>query len=96
MGVSGHCYIAAESAFHLLGGKARGWKSYVISSKWWKDGLDEGETHWFIGNGKTIVDPTAEQFDQAVRYDLGRPCGFLTLEPSRRAKIVIDRVNMLL
>lgn len=91
---SGHCYIAAESIFHILGGKKAGYKSYVLNHAVWPDGLDTGETHWFVKNkdGK-IVDPTAKQFDIPIAYEKGIACGFLTVKPSKRAKILIERLK---
>lgn len=82
---AGHCYIGAEALWHLIGGKASGYHPNVISGDGW--------THWFLARGLKILDPTVDQFPGGPPYYLGRPCGFLTSSPSKRAKIVIDRVN---
>ena len=87
--LEGHCYVAAEALWHLLGKKD--WKPICASYK------DEGgkATHWWLVNRHTgeIADPTKEQYlpDQPP-YHLGKGSGFLTKHPSRRAQIVIDRV----
>jgi hypothetical protein len=91
--LSGHCYIAAEALWHLIGGKASGYQPHVMTHATWPAGLDPGETHWFLRKGGSILDPTAGQFDGGVEYDKGRPCGFLTKEPSRRAQTLIERTQ---
>ena len=79
---AGHCYVACE-VLH-----------------WWLPTLKpqfvrhEGQPHWFLreeGTGK-VVDPTASQFSTPVPYEQGVGKGFLTREPSRRARIVIERM----
>lgn len=90
---SGHCYVAAEACFHLLGGKSAGWTPCVLTHQLWPAGLDAGETHWFLRRGSEVCDPTAGQFEVEIRYDLGRGSGFLTREPSRRARQVIRRAE---
>ncbi len=90
--LSGHCYVAAEALWHLLGGPASGYVPHVISHRTWPKGLNPGETHWFLRKGERILDPTAGQFDGKIAYNRGRPTGFLTQRPSRRACILIERV----
>lgn len=83
--LAGHCYVASEVAYHLLGGKASEYTPQVIRH--------EGSQHWFLKNKSgRIIDLTAEQFDSAVPYDRSRGCGFLTRGPSKRAQIVLDRI----
>jgi hypothetical protein len=91
---AGHCYAAAEAMFHLVGGRAKGWLPCVMSHSTWSEGLDPGETHWFIRHERTgeILDPTAPQFDGAVPYDRSKGCGFLTKGPSRRARVIMKRL----
>ena len=90
----GQCYAASEAAFHMYG-KDNGFKSYVLNSKTFPEGLDEGDTHWFLKNKEgEIIDPTAEQFgDITIPYDKGKGTGFLTKNPSNAAQQIIDRVN---
>lgn len=84
--MAGHCYVASEALYHLLGGKEAGWTPHHISH--------EGGPHWFLKNrhsGK-VLDATADQFETPVPYRLGRGKGFLTAMPSKRASTVISRV----
>tara|TARA_A100001201_G_scaffold103047_1_gene88390 strand:- start:5520 stop:14852 length:9333 start_codon:yes stop_codon:yes gene_type:complete len=89
----GHCYVAAESLWHLLGAKESKYKPQRLSF----EVNGEKYTHWYLKNDRgEIVDPTAEQFkvmDIRIPYELGVGNGFLTKEPSKRSQIVINRVN---
>jgi len=83
--VEGHCYVASEVFYHLYG-KDRGFKPHVIRL---------GDfTHWFLKNGDDIIDITKEQFDIPIDYSKGRGCGFLTKQPSKRAKKLMDRLEV--
>lgn len=84
--LQGHCYVASECLYHLSGGAEGPYKPMFVRH--------EGEPHWFLENRTTgdVVDLTGEQFDSPVPYEKGIGKGFLTKEPSRRAKIVIDRI----
>lgn len=84
--LEGHCYVAAEVVYHLLGGKKAGLTAVVAR-------LPEGGTHWWVKTADgTIIDPTKEQFrEERIPYELGKPTGFLTRLPSKRTKIVIGR-----
>jgi len=83
--MAGHCYVASEVFYHLMGGKKKGWKPMFIEH--------EGEPHWFIkSEDDDIVDVTADQFETKVPYKKAIGKGFLTKEPSRRAQILIERV----
>lgn len=84
--MAGHCYVASEALYHLLGGKAEGWKPMSIQH--------EGGPHWFLKHEDgAVIDATADQFRTPVPYDEGRGCGFLTRDPSARTKIVLRRVE---
>jgi hypothetical protein len=82
----GHCYVATEALYHLIGGAKSGAKPMNVKH--------EGDQHWFLRlqDGR-IVDVTASQFESPVPYALARGRGFLTREPSRRALEVIRRVS---
>ncbi len=82
--LSGHCYVASEAAWHLLGAFESPWRPRVARV--------DGTTHWWLAGPEGVMDLTAAQFDHPVEYSLGRPCGFLTRAPSRRARILMDRV----
>jgi len=84
--VEGHCYVAAEALYHLLGGAGAGWTPAQMAH--------EGGPHWYLRHRDgRVLDPTAEQFDTPPDYARGRGRGFLTREPSRRARIVLERVG---
>lgn len=91
--LEGHCYVAAEALWHLL--KKSNWTPFCAS---YIDENGQKATHWWIKNKKTnkIKDPTKEQYyPDNPPYHLGKPCGFLTNFPSKRAKTVIDRIKRL-
>ena len=58
---TGHCYVASEALFYIMGGKYR---PYFIRH--------EGEPHWFLKHVDTgeIVDATADQFKTPIPYDV--------------------------
>lgn len=83
---TGHCYVASEVAYHLLGGKEEGWIPQCIKH--------EGVSHWFLKHKSGyILDLTYSQFKRPVPYQHARGTGFLTKQPSKRAKKLIDRIN---
>lgn len=82
----GHCYVASEVAYHLLGGKETGWKAYYVKHL--------GCPHWFLKHETGyVLDMTASQFKVLVPYDKARGIGFLTKEPSKRAKVLIKKIS---
>lgn len=85
--LTGHCYVASEALYHMLGGNDAGWVPHHVKH--------EGEPHWYLKHRNTgaILDPTAGQFKTPVPYDKGRGKGFLTKEPSKRAKELISRIH---
>ena len=87
-GVAGHCYLAAEVCFHLLGGREEGWVACVAN-------LGNDETHWWLVNRDdgTICDPTWDQFSKPFDYSIGKRTGFLTRFPSKRAQEVMRRLG---
>lgn len=88
--VEGHCYLASETLYYLLGGKERGLVPYVLPKKVLKN-----NTHWWIYHkeSNTILDPTAEQFgDEPIPYHLGVACGFMS-HPSKRCRKLIERMG---
>lgn len=84
--MTGNCYVTSEAAYHLLGGKEAGWVPMRVHH--------EGSTHWYIENRDTgqRVDLTAAQFNLSPPYDEAVGCGFLTKEPSRRAREMMERM----
>lgn len=87
--MKGHCYVASEVFYHLMGGSNSGYIPQVIKI--------DGDTHWFLKNKKTgeIVDITHDQFKHKIPYNLAKGIGFLTKEPSKRAQEVINRISKL-
>lgn len=85
--LTGHCYVASEALYHMLGGREAGWVPHHVSH--------EGEPHWYLKHKESgaILDPTAGQFKTPVPYAQGRGKGFLTKEPSKRAVELISRIR---
>jgi hypothetical protein len=96
--LAGHCYISTEALYWILGGPESDWKPYVLSHRTFPEGLDEGETHWFLKNSKgEILDPTKEQFeDVPILYDRGISNGMMNYPKggSKRAREIIRRINL--
>lgn len=87
-GFSGHCYVASEAYYHLMGGKASGLIPYSMKIN--------GIVHWFLKDSiGLVIDLTANQFQFNINYShkSARGRGFLTKQPSKRAKILINRVR---
>jgi len=85
--MAGHCYVASEALYHLLGGKESGW--YPMRMR-----MPDGIVHWWLANSDgDVLDPTHDQFDNHPNYTDGRSGGFLTREPSKRAQELINRVK---
>lgn len=81
--LAGHCYIASEAAYYILGGKDSGYTPMFVKH--------ENQPHWFLQKSTgQILDITANQFRTKVPYDKAIGKGFLTNNPSKRAKVVID------
>jgi hypothetical protein len=84
--VSGHCYVASEAMFHLLGGYNSSYRPANVKH--------EGVQHWYlIHNDSAILDLTAAQFKTPIPYHRGRKRGFLTKHPSKRAQILLSRIR---
>ena len=86
--LTGHCYVASEALFHMLGIDAVNWLPCNIQH--------EKCSHWYLKNKITgkILDLTAGQFKTTVPYKNGRGRGFLTKQPSKRASELIRRVKL--
>lgn len=84
----GHCYVASEALYHLLGGDRSEWMP--------ARGRDKNGVHWWLEHRETgkILDPTADQYQKAKPpYQNGRRAGFLTKQPSKRAQEVMRRIG---
>lgn len=87
----GHCYVASEVLYHKL--KASGSYSACCARD------DNGVVHWWIVDNNTndIYDTTADQYYSKgliPPYAKGRKTGFLTSMPSKRAMVVISRMEL--
>jgi hypothetical protein len=84
--LAGYCYVASEALYHLMGGKSSGLIPQVLR-------LSDGQTHWYLkGSNGVVYDPTAEQFDNIIEYT-GRPTGYLTKTPSKRTRLLLDKIS---
>ena len=86
-GLEGHCYVAAEALWHLTDRRLDVYFARYRDRHRW-------HTHWWLQDGEQIWDPTAGQFPRGFNYRLGRRGGFLTRNPSIRAREVIRRVRV--
>lgn len=82
--LTGHCYVFCEALYHLVG-KELDFKPAFIHH--------EGKPHWFLRRGNIHYDPTKSQFKTPVPYHLAKGKGFLTKQPSKRAQILIERMQ---
>lgn len=91
--LKGHCYVASEAFYHSIPNKKE-WIPVYASYE-----TTEGHgTHWWLQHKETgkIVDITAKQFDldfRRILYHKGRRSGFLTRNPSKRAELLLKRIN---
>jgi len=79
--LGGHCYVASEALWHLTGCVLHVYRA--------RD--PQGITHWWLQDGDKIIDPTAAQYTTPP-YEQGRRAGFLTKNPSRRARILMEKL----
>lgn len=78
----GCCYVAAEAVQALADER--------LTPATVRVGMS---VHWFLRapDGR-VVDPTWDQFELTPDYAAGRGRGFLTKEPSKRARKLLDRI----
>lgn len=102
-GRRGNCYVAVEALYHLMGGKASAWVPMRVRHEgdvhWflgWKVYAAEHpmdrQRRYTEPIAAVVIDPTAKQFKTPVPYHLGRPAGFLTKEPSKRARALMEKM----
>lgn len=90
----GHCFAATDAAYHLYG-KDRGFKPKVLGNKEFPEGLEKGETHWYLmRDDGSIIDPTKEQFGNLeIPYDRGKGNGYISKEKATtRGRLIMDLV----
>lgn len=88
--LAGFCYTASEAVYHLSEDPLLPWCA--------RYGPRSHQTHWYLTLAETgdIVDVTGSQFadmDAYALYDHGVRKGFLTKGPSKRARLVLDRID---
>ena len=87
----GNCYRASEAAYHLLGGKKAGYTPMV--ARYGGDSFFHHQTHWWLRRPDgSMLDITEGQFPHGFPHKLGRGCGFLTKQPSKKAQEIIDAI----
>lgn len=99
----GNCYVTCEALYHLLGGKAAGLVPHTVKHEgdthWYLikmiyQGIEGpgmgGVEHKIYTH--VIIDPTLQQFKTTPPYIKGRARGFLTKEPSKRARALMDQM----
>jgi len=85
--IHGSCYVASEGIYYIL--KDDGVKTNIKRHK-----MPNGVNHWWLEKeDDTVIDPTYDQFPYRVPYELGKNASFLTKVPSKRTKILIEKVK---
>ncbi len=97
--VAGHCAVATEALYFMLGGKGSGYTPMNVTHP--VKGNARGVSHWYLRtpDGR-YLDPTADQFNTPVDYAKGRGRGFPTPKqgraeppPSKRAAVLLSRIR---
>ncbi len=85
--LGGHCYVASEAIYYLLGGRESGYMPASVTH--------EGVKHFYLKHRETgsTLDLTSGQFRTPPDYKQGRGSAYRQSEPSKRAAIVIARVR---
>lgn len=90
----GHCFAATDAAYHLYG-KENGFKPKVLGNKEFPNGLEKGETHWYLmRDDGAVIDPTREQFGNLdIPYSNGKGNGYISKEKATtRGRLIMDLV----
>ncbi len=104
-GRRGNCYVTIEALYHLMGGAEAGLVVRIVRHEgdvhWYlvqrvfRDFAPyrlRGQTRFREVYTEVVIDPTVLQFKTPPPYEEGRGRGFLTKEPSRRAREMMDRM----
>ena len=86
---TGCCYVASEALYHLTGRKLQPMRIEVRHPKYGCVG------HWYLqdtSNG-TVHDITASQFPFPLDYSQGHKRAFLTKEPCKRTKTLLEAIQ---
>lgn len=83
----GNCYVSTEALWHILGGRASSWQVKRLKMP--------GDNHWFLkhrGTGE-VLDPSVRQFKYLPNYQLAVNAAFMTREPSKRARALMQQLT---
>jgi hypothetical protein len=88
--LAGHCFVASEAIYYLLGGRAAGWKPLSMRH--------EGAPHWLLRHEPSgrVVDATEWQFRTPPDVACAVGKGFMSSRPdtpSARARELMRRVR---
>lgn len=84
--IEGQCYVASEAAWHILGGSKSNWSPMYLRH--------HGEPHWYLQDTTgRIIDLVADKMKGKINYNKGRRSAFLTKKPSKRAVILMGRLE---
>lgn len=83
---TGYCYVVAEVVYHYLAPKES--KPYFMRT-------EVSDRHWFIRDpNNNVIDLTADQFDEPIDYEKGKPRSFMTKQISKRGKILATLLGL--
>lgn len=86
--LTGACYIVCEAIWHIQGERRSGLKPHYVKV--------DGDNHFYLVDDKgKVIDPTAAQFGKKPDYSEGKAFGFMTVEPSARARKLMKRIETL-
>ena len=85
----GHCYVAAQSLYHGLGGSEAGYQVFRMDH--------EGASHWFLKNAQgRVLDPTVSQFKNKPDYSKAQRAAFLHTQAgiSNRSQKFLEAISL--
>lgn len=87
--LTGSSYIFCEAVWHLSDQKKSGLKLHMLTAA---DSDGEVLYHfYFLNEAGRVLDPTASQFERKLDYSAGKPQPFMSIQPSPRARTLINR-----
>lgn len=91
---AGHCYVVSEAIYHRL--LAMGFQPENVKPMFLRV---NGQPHWYVaarlarGGEWSYLDGTWEQFGTPPDWTKGKGKGFLTKQPSKRARTFMQRMG---
>lgn len=86
--LTGACYVVCEAIWHLMGEKKSGLKPHYVK-------VDDDNHFYLVDEKGKVIDPTVEQFSKKPKYTEGKPFGWMTVQPSERARKLMKRIKTL-